>query len=116
MAYRVNDAPATLAYASQVQSWMNLNWHHGPCPVCGADDWRADPQIFMLPLTMPAGALPEDAVPPGTPEDGLVSLQGNGRPVFPVVCSVCGYNVLVSALLSGVLGSSPVPGDLSGLD
>ncbi len=96
MPYVNDEAADTLPFSTQVAEWMERHWRHGPCPVCGADRWRAEGRLFGLPRLQPA------------PQPGLV------RTVFPVGCEDCGYTVWISARSAGLL-ESPIPDDLSGL-
>ncbi len=97
MPFVSDDAPDTLPFAAQVAQWMSAHWRHGPCPVCGADNWRAEGRLFGVPRLEPA------------PQPGLV------RTVFPIVCEECGYTVWISARSAG-LHESPIPDDVSELD
>jgi ribosomal protein S27AE len=76
---------------------MQDHWRHGPCPVCGADDWLAEGRLFLVQRS----AVSEDT-------------EGLARPQFPVHCKACGYTVWVNARRAGLF-DSPVPDDLAGL-
>ena len=103
MGYHNADEPDTLPYASQVSAWMAAHWRHGPCPVCGADEWSAEGRLFGVPRYFPAG---DDGEP--------APVSGTFRGVFPVLCTECGYTVWVASKVAG-LHRSPIPDDLSGL-
>jgi hypothetical protein len=92
--YTVADEPDTLLYRDEVKHWMEEHWHHGPCPVCSADEWEAEGRVFVMPRL--------------APYLGLI------RPVFPIRCITCGYMVLINAKAAGVLDRA-FPNDLSGL-
>jgi hypothetical protein len=104
MAWRLTDAPDTLPFAQQVNSWMERFWKDKECPACGENDWRPEGRVFFLQRMMPV----ED------PPNGLGIVQGVGRDVFPVVCLGCGYSMLIGATIAGI-HHSPIPGDLQGL-
>lgn len=94
MGWSVSTEPDTLLYREEVQRWMEANWRHGPCPVCGSDLWEAEGRVFAMPRLAP--------------------FVGLLRPVFPIRCQTCAYTILVNAKAAGV--SDPVfPNDLSGL-
>ncbi|MGH9093033.1 MAG: hypothetical protein ACRDZR_16900 [Acidimicrobiales bacterium] len=97
MPYAIDNDPDTLPYASQVGRWMRDHWRHGPCPVCGADDWLAEGRMFLV-------------------QRSAVSEQTEGlaRPQFPVHCTACGYTVWINARRAGLF-DSPVPDDLADL-
>lgn len=97
MPYDIDDDPDTLPYASQVRRWMELHWRHGPCPVCGTNEWIAEGRMFMV-----------QRIPVSEETGGLA------RPQFPVVCTECGFTLWVNARRAGLF-DSPVPDDLSGL-
>ncbi len=104
MAWRATDAPDTLPFSQQVNSWMERFWKDPDCAVCGENDWRPEGRVFFLQRMMPVEE----------PANGLTLVPGVGRDCFPVQCMSCGYIVLIGAQVAGIHGS-PIPGDLGGL-
>lgn len=66
--------------------WVGTNWRHGPCVVCGDDQWVKNPTAFMA---------IEYADSP------LHSVQS--FPFVVVTCTTCGYSLSISAKVAGVL-------------
>jgi hypothetical protein len=67
--------------------YLKENWKGKPCQMCGTGDWKIQAAVFQL-------------VPYG--EDHLVIGSPN-VPVVPVICTQCGYTVLVSAKIAGLV-------------
>ena len=94
----------------RAEAWLKENWRHGPCPVCGADDWKRTPNLGQIENLDVGSAV--------YPLAGLVVQQRGRVPVLFVTCQNCGYFVTVNAILAGVRqppmagdGSDPSVGD-----
>jgi hypothetical protein len=128
MSWKMIDTPDTLPFAEQVRLWMETHWRHGPCPVCGDDNWNANPKIFLVPHAMPVLQTEKERLAEEEhfsqfdfAKRGVKSVDrgftptGSARGVFLVVCDPCGYIVWISAR-SEIVAGSPIPDDISGID
>lgn len=84
------------AERKRLKKWLDDKWDHGPCPVCGADDWVPQPKLGQIENL----ALPVEGM---ELEGGGVFLQTTGRvPALLVTCQNCGYFVTVNAINAGI--------------
>jgi hypothetical protein len=78
---------------ARFEAWFAEKWHHGPCPVCAANEWGAQPklgQIENLGLGLEASDRP------------MVLIQGGRVPILLISCKNCGYTVAVNAIIAGI--------------
>jgi ribosomal protein S27AE len=72
-------------YPARIKEWYAANWRHGPCPVCGNAAFIAGGAIYEFARFNPRIE----------PADRFI-------PVFAVTCGVCGYQIWINALATGV--------------
>lgn len=71
----------------RVQEWVKTKFTHGPCWVCGKEEWSVAPFVWEL----------------RSFHQGYVVAGG---PIFPVItmfCASCGNLLLVSAVAAGII-------------
>jgi len=62
------------------------------CPVCGSDTWSIGPHLIQ-PLTLG--------------KDLALQLGGTGYPFVALVSQRCGYAMLFSAVIAGIVAAAP---------
>lgn len=80
---------------AKVNTWLT-SFGKAPfiCPTCGSDTWAIGPHLIQ-PLTLG--------------KDLAMQLGGTGYPMVALVSQRCGYVMLFSAVMAGVVAAVPPP-------
>jgi ribosomal protein S27AE len=70
----------------KVQGWLEAKFKNKFCPWCGTNAWIVGDVCTMLPLKGMA-----------------VQLAGSTIPTVPIACTNCGYVMLLSAVIMGLV-------------
>ena len=83
-----DDGTERIDEASSMLKYLKSKWKDpAPCPMCGHTEWGVESKIFTLPLF---GAF-------------AFGSHATVLPVVPVICKNCGYMLLVSAVVAGLV-------------
>jgi hypothetical protein len=67
-------------------AWLQERWTIKICPFHGPTNWSIGDMIMTLPFS-----------------GGGVNIGGPTYPLIPVICSQCGYTVLINAIVAGIV-------------
>jgi len=75
--------------ADRVMAFIKSKWSPTfSCPCCGSKDWQATPKLFQVTEYVKSS--------------GIALRAGSVFPVIPVMCTNCGYTLLINALIAGI--------------
>ena len=86
-------ATLTPEQRSLAEAWLRTNWITANCPFHGPTTWLIGPTFVSSVAYFDPG--------------GGTGIGGPSYPSFVVVCTICGYTVLVNAVLAKVITVTP---------
>jgi hypothetical protein len=72
----------------RVQAFIEQKWKQGECPICHTNQWQVGVEIAEMPVH---------------PATSTLSSASLTYPLFPIFCNNCGYTLLFSAGIAGLL-------------
>lgn len=71
-----------------VSAWAEQHWKNRTCPISGHATWEVPQFLVQSPRFIPGGGL---------------TIGGGLLPMLALVCSGCGYTMLINAIKVGIL-------------
>lgn len=72
-----------------LRRFFDTKWNHGPCPVCQTDAWQVGGEIGEMGMSESYGT--------------DITMASSAYPLYPIFCTNCGYTLLFSALIAGLV-------------
>ena len=77
----------------RLAEWFQTKWNHRECPVCQANAYAAPDKAWEI--------------RPFRGGQTVIGGQGGIIPMFPVMCTNCGYIIWINAIVAGIIGNRP---------